>query len=372
MPDANRTVSLISAVLSLALLSACDDGPTPTGGADMSLTDGPIQGDVSLASDAGDDAGDDDATADGSPDASTADAASAPDQGIPDAGLPADRCSGSYGGPEATGPLTDPRLLEASGLVASPTYPGLLWSHNDSGDAALLYALAPNGTRKGRVSMRGVDAKDIEDIAAGPCPDDSGRNCLWVADVGDNLRARDDAVVYAVPEPEYDGTEVAGEVTPMAFPIAFPDGPQDIEALLVEPDGSTFWLLQKTEDTRPKIYRHPGRWDTAERQVMVVSGRFDAPGFALPMGQMITAAELHPSGERLLVRVYSGSYEYRLAPGQTVADLDQITPRLVAAGPLSEPQGEAICYSADGRDVLTVSEARGGAPQDVHRYPCTD
>jgi len=33
-----------------------------------------------------------------------------------------------------------PRLIESSGVAVSHTYPGVLWTHNDSGDGPYLYA----------------------------------------------------------------------------------------------------------------------------------------------------------------------------------------------------------------------------------------
>ncbi len=59
----------------------------------------------------------------------------------------------------------------ASGLAVSRTQPGVLWAHNDSGDAPMLYAIDLKGTAPGE--GRGARTPwriDWEDIAAGPCP----------------------------------------------------------------------------------------------------------------------------------------------------------------------------------------------------------
>ena len=88
---------------------------------------------------------------------------------------------------------------------------------------------------------------------------------------------------------------------------------------------------------------------------------------------MITGADLHPSGRRLVMRLYVGSFEFVLEPGQTVASLGEVTPRQVAAGPLSEPQGEAIAYDEQGKGVWTLSEGNEvQRVQPLHYYPCLD
>ncbi len=67
-----------------------------------------------------------------------------------------------------------PEIAESSGLAVSRRTPGLLWSHNDSGSAAVLFALDTTGTVRGRVRVP-IRALDWEDVSAARCP--SG-NCL--------------------------------------------------------------------------------------------------------------------------------------------------------------------------------------------------
>ena len=54
---------------------------------------------------------------------------------------------------------------EASGLVASRKNPGVFWVHNDSGDAARVYALSREGKLLGIYQLDKVVAIDFEDIA---------------------------------------------------------------------------------------------------------------------------------------------------------------------------------------------------------------
>ena len=100
-----------------------------------------------------------------------------------------------------TGTLHSPRVKESSGIAASRAHVGVLWTHNDSGDDAYVYATDLAGADRGVVRVRGARAVDWEDIALGPCPTRRG-TCLYIADTGDNEMARKSVVIYAVAEPD--------------------------------------------------------------------------------------------------------------------------------------------------------------------------
>ena len=90
-----------------------------------------------------------------------------------------------------------PGVSEASGLVASRTTPGRLWTHNDSGKPEII-ALDAKGNLTGRVSLQGATLEDWEAMATGPC---GNRTCLYIADIGDNDASRSQITIYRVPEP---------------------------------------------------------------------------------------------------------------------------------------------------------------------------
>ena len=298
-----------------------------------------------------------------------------------DAGLPDDEpafavCASTYAAPAVAGSLGDDELIEASGLAASRRTPGVLWSHNDSGDSARLFALRDDGAPLLQLRLPGVDAVDFEDLSIADCPDDSGP-CLYVGDVGDNFRARDDQIVYAMPEPALDvdaeyRVEDAAQV--WRFPVHLAEDHVNVEAFAVLPDLSAMVFLEKRNDDGVRIMLYRAPWTEGEDAALEVAGRFDSPGpVFVDDGQLITAIDVHPSGARLALRTYTGVFEYRFGDGQGVADMGDVEPVLVVAGPDSEPQGEAIAYDAEGDGLFTVSEDPFGRPgQDLHRYACED
>jgi hypothetical protein len=111
-----------------------------------------------------------------------------------------------------------------------------------------------------------------------------------------------------------------------------------------------------------------------------VVATMNSPGVSfVAKGRMITAADLHTTGRRLLVRVYTGIFEFRFAADAdgnvdvdaAFAGVGSQTAAQLVLGPLSERQGEAVAYDAAGTGLFSVSEDVAGAPgQMLHRYRC--
>src|SRR5882672_6380168 len=98
-----------------------------------------------------------------------------------------------------------PEIPEASGLAVSRRNPGILWSHNDSGHAPVLFAVDAAGALRGRVRVP-ILTRDWEDVSAARCP---AGDCLYIADIGDNGLARRRIQIYRVPEPAPGDAETA-------------------------------------------------------------------------------------------------------------------------------------------------------------------
>jgi len=90
------------------------------------------------------------------------------------------------------------RLTEASGVVASHNNANVLWTHNDSGHPAQVFAIDTQGRLLGTYAIPGNT--DNEDIAIGPGPVPNV-SYLYVGDIGDNGLTRANIKVYQIPEP---------------------------------------------------------------------------------------------------------------------------------------------------------------------------
>ncbi len=244
----------------------------------------------------------------------------------------------SYAEPEVLGALPD-EIPELSGLAVSPFHPSVIWGHNDSGDRARVYAFDPSGTLLATVLLDGVVAVDWEDMAIGPC---GGEECIYVGDIGDNLRIRPWVSVHRFPVPDLsaadDGAELSVTVETARF--EYPDGNHDAEAMVVDADGRVVLL---TKDGRI-LTVFAAEFTTEEDVVMSLLGSLDIRDTETAMAALVTGADIIPR-DRLLVRTYETAFEYSLAGGSVLAAFET-SPTLVPVN--RERQGEAIAYGEAG------------------------
>ncbi|MBW3655899.1 MAG: hypothetical protein KY444_07310, partial [Gemmatimonadetes bacterium] len=126
-------------------------------------------------------------------------------------------------------------VTETSGAAFDPGDPEVFWTHNDSGNDPVLYAIGTDGRARGVLEVEGASNQDWEDLAVGPC---EGGHCAYVADIGSAGRRKNDPVaLYRVALPPVDQAATARADR---FEARFPGGGQDAEALFVLPDGSIY------------------------------------------------------------------------------------------------------------------------------------
>lgn len=238
--------------------------------------------------------------------------------------------------PEQTGTLTNPELIELSGLAASRTFDPVLWAHNDSGDTARLYAIDRSGASIATVALTGVEARDWEDIAA-------GAGALYVGDIGDNQAKRDGIVVYRVPEPD---PAAAAEADAVPIELTYPDGAHDAEALMV--DGPTGQLVIVTKELAGNAGVYTAPLDTPGVLARVAT-------LDLGVGQLVTAGDISPAGDAIALRTYGKVFVWERRDGESVAGAFGRAP-CEAPAP-AEGQGEAIAFIGPG--YVTISEGEG-------------
>jgi|GEM_PF-240425 len=281
---------------------------------------------------------------------------------------PRDRGEGSAGDAVAAGDSTcrveeasvalPRRLSEASGIAAGRRSPGVLWSHNDSGEP-LLYAFSADGSALGVVRVTGADMENWEDVAAGPCASGS---CLYLADIGDNAASRPSTTVYRVPEP----APTDGQTRPAeAFHATYPDGPQDAEALFVLPDGGIY-IVTKGETGPIAVYRFPQPL-RAGAQVRLERVA-ELAGAATKRKDRITGASASLDGRWVALRTLGELALYR------TADLlrgDAGAPIRVDLSSLNEPQGEGVGWGTGGTVYLSSESGKKNHPGSLARLSCT-
>lgn len=292
----------------------------------------------------------------------TSDDPAAPPTSAPAGGAP----PVGYGPPAVLGRIEDPAVTESSGLAASRRYPGVLWTHNDSGDEPNVYCLDLQARSCGTWRVTGAQAFDWEGMAAGPGPRPD-QSYLYLGDIGDNLDQRSDIVLYRIPEPTPPAPGVlspASTAPAEALRLRYPDGPHNSEALLVHPVSGDVYVIAK-DDQAPRVYKAAAPLDASRRATLTLVGTIQL-GTSIRGLEQVTGGDISPDGTRVAFSTYAQGYELVLPSG--AMSFDEIwaqPPQRVDLGP--RLQGEAIAYRADGRALLTTSELAPAPLQQVER-----
>ena len=276
--------------------------------------------------------------------------------------------AGGTGKADETGGTDDCRVMrssrelpadvrESSGLARGRTA-NLFWTHNDAGNAPVLYAVDTAGRLVGQVRVTGATHVDWEDIASGPC--ESG-HCLYVGDIGDNEAQRRSVTVYEIPEPAAN----AGSVKATALHLRYPDGPHDAEALFVLPAGDIY-IVTKGRESAIALYRAPRAARKAGGTVALERVREIA---SQPKNERdrVTSATASPDGRWVAIRTYR---ELHIYPADALTGSARLSPVTTDLSPLGEKQGEAVVLANDGT-VWLSSEGSKKQRARLSRIACT-
>jgi hypothetical protein len=260
-------------------------------------------------------------------------------------------------------------IAEMSGLVRSRRYPDAFWSHNDSGDAARLFAINRSGdviipphqrtayhgakVEPDRLPWPGLQVLlaahlDWEDIAI----DDE---MIYIADMGNNYNDRRDLGVYVLyePNPLHNRSARILKFIPVHYPeqTRYPARQWHYDCEAVFADGGKLYFITK--------HRAPGQ--AAIPEVGANLYRLDSfeTDFANPLTRvesnemltMVTGADLSANGQHLAVLTYTGIWVFdRPASGDHWLSG---TPRGIPLDYRVTRQVEAVAWIDD--DTLLIS-----------------
>lgn len=253
-------------------------------------------------------------------------------------------------------PIATGIIDEASGLAASATMPGYLWTIQDSGQPSSLYLISKDGKSIKEYNVPGSNNRDWEEVAVGPGPE-NGVSYAYIADIGNNNQLTPTNTIYRIPEIKgADGSFTQSALQKITF--SYPDGPRDAEALIVDPVTKDIFVLSKEAQTN--IYRLPFPQSTAETMVAEKIGT--VPGVATA-----TAGSISKDGSEMVVRTYLAVYYWKRGNGESVGQtlVKSATKALIVA---LEPQGEAICFENESKGFYTLSEKGTVASVSLNYY----
>lgn len=254
------------------------------------------------------------------------------------------------------------KIEEASGLVVSRSNPLLLWTHNDSQGKSRLFLLDQKGKEQGILKLKGIDARDWEDIAIGDGPK-KGINYLYIGNIGDNNAQYNTKFIYRIPEPNVQNNKLPLKKTIKDKDIEvirfqFPDGKRDAETLMLDPWTKDIYIVSKREE-QVKVYVAPYPQSTEKTVTLeeVATLHFSKA----------VAGDISQDGQEILIKNYGNIYYWKRTKGASIKETLQKPP--VRLPYIAEPQGEAIAWKPDASGYFTLSEIRHGSSQNLYFYP---
>ncbi len=236
---------------------------------------------------------------------------------------------------ELVGRIRAPEIPESSGIVASRKYPGVFWTHNDSGNAPEIFAIDRTGKLLATFPVQATN-RDWEDIAI----DDTGH--LYLSETGNNNRASQEIAIHQIDEP--DPAVLQADKIPLTatWRMGYPDKPFDCESLFVWQDYG--YVISKHRDGKfAGLYRTTLKPRTTV-EVLEKIGE-------LPLQMPCTGADVSADGKFVVVQSVFGPYLFQI---------DGDPQKMLKAHPTHaeyfDIHMEGVCFVPDG--ILSTSEAR--------------
>jgi hypothetical protein len=243
-----------------------------------------------------------------------------------------------------------PILAETSGLAITST--NTIWSHNDSGGEAALYAFDTTGKLLRTLSIQNAANVDWEDLTQ----DKQGN--FYIGDFGNNTNSRTDLRIYKIPNPEQiTGNTASAQVIQFTYADQrlFPPPPAaqnyDMEALIAFRDSLYLFSKNRTEPPTgyTKVYRLPA---TPGRYVAALVDSFYT-GAGASSNNWITSAAISPDQKRMVllsndkVWIFSNFKESAFFSGNHTSVALPIT------------QKESICFAGNQEVYISDELALG-------------
>lgn len=264
-----------------------------------------------------------------------------------------------FGKAESRGIIQNRELKEASGLTASVQNPGLLWSHNDSGDLARIFLMDDSARNKAVYYLQGINARDWEEI--GSMLKD-GESYLLIGDIGDNNGKNPFIHLHVVKEPIYKEGSLYTDTIPtkdiVTYTLQYEDGPRDAESLIYDSIDQKLYIISKRE-------LEVGIYETTIPANN--TGTLELKKSAVLPYTFITSAAISTDGKEVLLKNLLSVYYWQRLENETIPSLLKKPAILLPYTP--EIQGEAITFSLDGSGYYTLSEEPFGFKADLRFYP---
>ncbi|MEV4622828.1 hypothetical protein AB0J74_29450 [Asanoa sp. NPDC049573] len=250
--------------------------------------------------------------------------------------------------------ITDEKLVELSGLVATKAGFVVINDSTDVSSRERVFYLDKKCKVTDSVSYSGGGPRDTEDLALSP----DGKT-LWIADTGNNITSDDQRtsiVLWSLP--------LDGSKNPALHRFVYPDDkPRDAEALVLSGTGAGTPLVITKSTGAAELFTPASAIKTGNATGVKMKKvgdltlpKTETPNLLGAPGRVtVTGAARSPDGKRVVIRTYADAFEWDVPDGGDVAAAvtGGAAPRITG---LTDPFGEAISYTTDGKQFVTVSD----------------
>ncbi len=267
--------------------------------------------------------------------------------------------STNYDAPKVVGTIKTNEITESSGITHSKCQENVLWTHNDSGDGAFIFAINQRGEKLGTFKVKDAKNVDWEDIAA--FKDSNGECFLYIGDIGNNVRVRGEFTIYLVKEPRVsESDKTSNKKNPskteaaQAVKFDYTEVRPDAETLFVHPQTADIYILTKRLSGAAGVYKLSKNYSLTKINRLEKVADFIVP--AVPNG-FLTGGDVSADGRRIVVCDYFSAYEIVLPEkSKNFDDIWKQKPEIIQLG--ERAQGEAVCYALDGESIFATSEKK--------------
>ncbi|CAN5161529.1 hypothetical protein BH09BAC3_BH09BAC3_17480 [soil metagenome] len=245
------------------------------------------------------------------------------------------------------------KLEEASGLVESIKQPNYFWTHNDSGNPAMIFLVGKDAKTRKTFRLANASNRDWEDITIGSGPK-PGTSYLYIGDIGDNLAEHALKYIYRIEEPSVNQNEEITDVKKLI--VKLEDGARDAETIMFDPPTKNLYLVSKRE-AMVLLYEitYPFEADT------IIAKKVATLPFTL-----ISGGAISPDGKEVLLRNYTDIFYWKKKGNESISELLQTQATELPYD--REPQGEAIAWARDSTGYYTLSENAKGTRAKLYFY----
>lgn len=275
--------------------------------------------------------------------------------------------SASYSACQNPGPaqeisqISNSSLPENSGIDFSRHHKNVFWTLNDANNTPEIFAINTDGKNLGTFSINGSKNKDWEDIAVAKCFDNPGKDCIYIADIGNNKGKRKSFNIYVVEEP----STLNGAALSLKETISVTvNGVYNFESFSVNEKTQEFYFVSKRDKKlkAASILFSLGKGSSELKAIAT----FDFSKFSQSLDEndmTVTSGDFHSASQTLLIGTYGKAFEISLSDIKSFNSKAKIIeiPRMEKA--------EAIAYSENeaGLSIFTSSE---GIDQPLYQISC--